>query len=135
MKRVLVGCVAVLALALAVDLGADMARSSCVDPSATGIIALWAEYPDYPYMLDQNGVVWRAGLSIGGWAPDWSVPPLPVPVSEVKCWSVWALVTTENRVWRINPANDTWVDLGVWPGSPAPAVGSSWGTIKAAYRR
>lgn len=72
----------------------------------------------------------------GVWETETDVPPLPVPVVEVKFIATsdreCSFVTCSNEVWFCDGHGD-WVSCGVWPGE-TPVARESWGRIKARYR-
>ena len=132
MKRIMYGSVSILCLSLAFHLGALSARSTYVDHMSTGIIALSRE-PAPNRVLGEDGVVWSADEDPAwGWQVDTSIPPLPVPVSQVKFWAVDTFVTFSNEVWRVG--GGAWQSAGYWPGGTSPAESTSWGEIKARFR-
>lgn len=132
MKRLLLGCLSVLALALAFHLGSATGRSEYVDPTAVGIVSMWAGNSNTPMVLDDGGTVWQYYATGHYWIVSSSVPPIPVSVSEVKFWNPWLLVTHDNHVWRNSWPG--WQDLGVWPGGATPVQEESWGKIKSEFR-
>jgi hypothetical protein len=130
MKRLLMGSLAILALAAAFHLGATTGRSGYVDHASTGAIAMYSGSAD-PMVLDEHGGVWRIDMP-SGWQLQATLPPLPVPVSEIKLWSRNAFITFDDHAWGV--ADGEWVDLGAWPGASSTTEDSSWGKIKAEYR-
>jgi hypothetical protein len=132
MKRLMFGSIAVLCLALAFHLGAEYSRSCYVDHVSGGIIAVWEGAGYTTRVLDDNGDTWGVHMS-GYWEPESDLPPLPVPVQDLKFWSGTCIVTQDNGVWRAEGTPMTWTYCGHWPGGSATSR-TSWGKIKAGYR-
>ena len=125
------GSISLLCLAAAFHLGALSARSTYVDHTATGVIA-FGRFASPNRVLDDDGIVWFADENPAtGWVVDSSIPPLPVPVSEVKFWAWDTFVTYGNEVWRVGGGE--WRSAGFWPGGASPVESRSWGRIKADF--
>lgn len=130
MRSLLTALVLAVAVLVGYIVGTTTASSCYVDHSASGAIAFMRIPGNHPRALDEDGVVWEVEEGYG-WRPDYSVPPLPVPVSEVKFWQWDALITWDNHIWRVSGVE--WVDGGAWPGGASPVEATSWGKLKAEF--
>jgi hypothetical protein len=128
-KKLMYASIAILCLAVAFHLGAVSARSTYVDHMASGIISHYHyNGGGHFWVLDEDGIVWYIDPDTG-W---YQSPALPVPVSQVKFWTRYSLVTFDHQTWFYR--NDAWEHVGSWPGSQTPVQESSWGAIKARFR-
>lgn len=93
--------VALLACAVSYVVGSQVAISSIVDQSTSGIVAFgcFQQCGGPNRVLDENGVTWSADEDPAwGWQMDTSMPQLPFPVSEVKFWAYDTPATYDNHV-------------------------------------
>jgi hypothetical protein len=137
-KKFMFACIGILALTVAFLLGAQFGRAGYVDHSTTGIVATAQPYsniPEFPWVLLDNGEVWRWNWQNGTWyradlAPP-PPPPPPVPVSEIKFFGYPWLVTTTNEFWI--GGSTGWLNHGT-PPTGTPVQPSTWGSIKAQFK-
>jgi hypothetical protein len=135
MKRFMYFSIAVLCLMVSALIGFHIGSESAqaqapraaITPSSpsTGIIVGvdWAGY-----VLDQLGQVWY--MHNGCWERRTEADP-PVPVSEIKLWSYYTVVTNDDTVWAHH--GGPWEQCGPWPGGPVPTSPDTWGGVKGKY--
>lgn len=105
----------ILALCLMILASTTAMGSLVVHDEAPGIIA-----HDQDNVLDSNGLVWYSGDF--RWDRNhWYDPP--VPVEEIKFWSLRAFVTFNEECWHYGGSE--WWNLGTWPDLPASVGGKA----------
>jgi hypothetical protein len=128
-KKFMYVCLGILALAVAFHLGARCGCASIVDHSTTGIIAHSSSF-----VLLESGEIWRCEDSpFGTWTQYVECTP-PVPVSQVKFWDPFHIVTQSDEVWWYFESGEHsgWNSFGTPPGGVATQP-TTWSRIKAEF--
>jgi len=137
MKRFMYFSISILCLSIAALIGFYIGSESvqaqapraAITPSSpsTGIIVGvdWAGF-----VLDYLGQVWY--MRYGCWERRPQADP-PVPVSEIKLWSYYTIVTNDDSVWELRGGDSVWEQCGPWPGGPIPTSPNTWGGVKSKY--
>lgn len=121
-------------------------QASLVDHSSPSIVATDKISGDQGYVLLATGEVLQFNLTSqppyfpphpGGCPPP---AQLPVPVSELRFWTLKSIVTMSGHVWVYVGASPppgldacTWYSLGNPPVSPIPTDAKSLGSIKGKF--
>ena len=125
-KKFMYVCVGLMALAVTFHVGAMYGRADThVDHETSGIIAYTA-LNDISYVLLDNGEVWMWDRYSG-----WMLlqeTTLPVPISQVKFWSAYSLITYDNELWAWG------FNYGAPPTGPTPTSPTTWGKIKVEFQ-
>jgi hypothetical protein len=136
MKRFMFVSIGVLCLMVSALIGFYIGSESAqaqaprteITPSSpsTGIVVSldWSGY-----VLDQLGQVWW--MRYGCWQRHPEADP-PIPVSEIKLWNYYVVVTNDDSVWELTGSNQ-WSQCGPWPGGSVPASPNTWGGVKDEY--
>jgi hypothetical protein len=133
-KKFMFVCIGLLALTVAFLLGAQFGRAGYVDHSTTGIVSTYGDmWTQTALFLMDNGQVWSCD-ALGHWVlrGDYPCSP-PIPVSQIKFWNYYSVVTENNDVWTWNSGLNTWANAGPPPGGVATQP-STWGSIKAQFK-
>ena len=96
-----------------------------------GIIAVTG---DGWWMLDEYGRAWTFQL-VDGVTTCWlhiSEFDSPIPVSQIKFWGRWTIVTTDNN-FLIKTGVNYWHNCGPWPGGAVQTKPETWGGVKSRY--
>jgi hypothetical protein len=130
MKRFMYLSIGLLCLSLSALIGLHIGhKTACaghVNHNTSGLVAIQSFS-----LLDEYGVAWSINDNY-----EWistSVQTPPIPVSQIKFWSVGFFVTTDNVAYKWS--GDTWVNCGLWPGGTVETKQESWGNLKGKYNK
>ena len=131
-KKFMFVCFGLLALAVTFHLGAQYGQAGYVDHSTTGVVSAIFDSVNWTAVLMDNGQVWR-GDAGGRWEFQPRYSP-PIPVSQVKFWGYYWVISENNDLWAAHSYDAGWSNVGSPPGGVAVQP-STWGSIKAQFNK
>ena len=142
MKRFMFFSAGVLCLAVAVLIGFHIGSqevqalpeaNTALDPS--GIVAIFdGSNNNSVQMLDEHGQVWHSDRFNISSPVCWRLEPsfaVPVPVGQIKHWSLYFFVTDDDHLWVLTYG---WTDCGPWPDVPVSTQPATFSDLKSQYK-